>query len=213
MRILSFVKRTCIALLGLAAVCAHADLIYTFDSDNQGWRRSNFNQATLVLTDVGPATWNAGGFIDADDFADWSFHTSPILSGSFAGSASISFDFSTEVTDGQGYPFIVMASLTGAIFQAPVLPGDGAFHHYDFDLTSATNWTYGDVLGFRPATNADVQSVLSGLKVIGINADIVNGADYTRVDNVRLSAVPEPATMAALGLGIAALMRRRSRSK
>lgn len=34
-------------------------------------------------------------------------------------------------------------------------------------------------------------------------------ADYIGIDDVRYSAVPEPATMAALGLGAAALIRRR----
>lgn len=196
----------------IVAVCAaasQASLIYTFDTDNQGWRQSNFNQVTLALSDVGPASWNAGGYIDGPDFADWAFHTSPILSGGYAGATSISFDFSTDVTDGQPYPFIVLASATEAIFQSPILPGDGLFHPYSFDLTSPANWVYGNGSGFRPATNADITNILTGLQRIGINADIISGADYTRVDNVRLNAVPEPMTLAVLGLGCASLLRRR----
>lgn len=199
-----------VSALTLVSV-AHANLTYTFDSDNQGWRQADFNPSTYVLTDLGPATWNAAGHIEGPDFAGWAFHTSPLLSGGFGGSTEIRFDYSAAFADTQAYPFVVLASATAAIFQVAIPPADGQFHTYAFDLTSAGTWQYGDANGFRAATLGDISAVLGGLQRIGINADVASGADFTRVDNVQLTAVPEPATMAALGLGIAALMRRRRR--
>jgi hypothetical protein len=37
--------------------------------------------------------------------------------------------------------------------------------------------------------------------------------DYVSMDNLRVSTVPEPASMAALGLGVAAMLRRRKSAK
>lgn len=203
------------ALLGFAALSfatvSHANLLYTFDSDNQGWRQADFNPVTLVLTDLGPASWNAAGHIEGPDFASWAFHISPLLAGGFGGATEIRFDYSAAFADAQAYPFIVLASATGAIYQEVAPPADGQFHPYAFDLTTVGSWKYGDNGGLRNATMGDIASVLGGLQRIGINADVASGGDFTRVDNVQLTAVPEPATMAALGLGVAALIRRRRR--
>lgn len=202
--------RTTLILSALAIASAvHANLTYSFDADNQGWRQADFNPSTLVLTDLGPATWNAAGHIEGPDFAGWAFHTSPLLSGGFGASTEIRFDYSAASADAQAYPFVVLASATGAIYQEVAPPADGQFHTYAFDLTSVGTWKYGDVNGLRAATLSDISAVLGGLQRIGINADVASGSDFTRVDNVQLTAVPEPATMAALGLGVAALMRRR----
>lgn len=204
--------RTLLVVSALTLVsAAHANLTYTFDSDNQGWRQADFNQSTLVLTDLGPATWNAAGNIEGPDFAGWAFHTSPLLSGGYGGATEIRFDYSAAFADTQPYPFVVLASATAAIFQVAIPPADGQFHTYAFDLTTVGTWQYGDANGLRAATLSDISSVLGGLQRIGINADVASGSDFTRVDNVQLTAVPEPATVAAVGLGVAALIRRRRR--
>lgn len=191
------------------ATAAQANLLYTFDADNQGWRQSDFNPTTLELNDIGPATWNAAGYIEGPDFAGWAFHTSPLLSGGYQLATDIRFDFAADFADVQAYPFVVLASASGAIYQEVAPPADGQFHSYVFDLTTAGSWMYGDVNGLRSATMTDITSVLGGLTRIGVNADVASGADFTRLDNVQLTAVPEPATMAALGIGLASLMRRR----
>lgn len=197
----------CLAL-GLASA-GRANLIYTFDTDNQGWRRADFNPSTLVLTDLAPATWNPAGFIEGPDFAGWAFHLSPLLSGGFGLATDIRFDYAADFADTQAYPFIVLSSGTAAIYQELAPPPDGQFHPYLFDLTSATGWRYGDVNGLRAATLADIGVVLNGLQRIGVNADVASGVDFTRLDNVQLTVVPEPATLMVVGLGVAALVRRR----
>ncbi|MBS1707256.1 MAG: PEP-CTERM sorting domain-containing protein [Armatimonadetes bacterium] len=196
---------------GLAAVASFASaLTYTFDTDNQGWRQADFNQSTFQLTFIGPSTWTAPGQIEENDFANWAFDVSPNLAGGLQGSPSISFDYSADATDNQAYPFLVLAAPTEAIYVEQIPTADGAYHHYSYSLTDPTGWKHADIGGFRAATQADIDNVLTSLVLIGVDADTLSGADHTRLDNVQLGAVPEPMTMLGLA-AMAALVRARKR--
>ncbi len=196
-----------LGVIALAGTASAQMLNYTFDSDNQGWRQGDFNNSTIVLTDIGAATWNSGGYIDGGDFAGWAFHLSPVLTGSYLGATSIKFDHSTSGAGGP-WPLLVLTNGTEAIFRQHNHTTLTNFVSYDYSLTDATGWLYGNGGPIQAATLTNINNVLAGLTRIGINADIASGADYTRVDNVQL--VPEPATMTILALaGIAAARRKR----
>jgi hypothetical protein len=200
--------RCVLGFLFLTGVVASANanlLSYRFDSDAEGWRRGDFNSSTFVLTDLGGATWNSGGYIDADDFSSWAFHLSPILNQDFSAATKIEFDYSSVASD-NAYPFLVIASSTAAIYQVAAVPADGLFHHYSYDFVPGT-WQYSDGVNFRAATAVDLSSVLASVKQFGVNADQVGGADYTRLDNV--AVVPEPASLLVLGLGLLGIRKRR----
>lgn len=187
------------------ASAAYADLSYTFDSDNQGWRRGDLDIGQVVMTDLGAATWNPAGYIDADDFSSWAFHLSPTLNMDLSSSTRIEFDYSSTASDNV-YPFLIIASNTAAIFQMSSVPADGMFHHYSYDFTPGT-WFYHDSGADRMATAADIASVMGMVQAFGINADQQSGLDYTQVDNVAL--VPEPASFLALAIGVCAFAKRR----
>jgi len=190
----------------VGASVAHADLLnYHFNTDNEGWRRGDLKIATLTMTDVGAATWNAGGYIDAPDFANWSFHLSPVIAANMSSASRIEFDYSSMASDGP-YPFVIFSSGVGAIYQTTTVPGDDQFHHYNYALTPGT-WQFSDGVNFRVATASDIAFTLTNLQQFGINGDQQHGPEYTRLDNVVL--VPEPVSALALSAGLIGLARRR----
>ena len=197
-----------LSILFVGASVAHADLLtYHFDTDNQGWRRGDLNVGTLTMADVGAATWNDGGYIDAVDFASWSFHLSPVIASDMSSAARLEFDYSSVASDGP-YPFVLLSSGVGVIYQTTTVPGDGQFHHYSYAFTPGT-WQFSDGVNFRIATANDITTTLGNLQQFGINADQQSGPEYTRLDNVVL--VPEPAALFALTVGLAGLCLRRKK--
>ncbi|MFW5697284.1 MAG: PEP-CTERM sorting domain-containing protein [Fimbriimonadaceae bacterium] len=64
--------------------------------------------------------------------------------------------------------------------------------------------------GFTTDINDPIKSVVVDLGFVNEN---FGGRDGVVIDNVTTGAVPEPTTMAALGLGAMALLRRRNRNK
>lgn len=199
-----------LSLLLFGASVANADLLtYHFDSDNQGWRRGNLDISLLVMNDVGAATWNSGGYIDAPDFAAWSFHLSPLLNANMSSASRIEFDYSSAASDGP-YPFVILSSGSGAVYQTAAVPGDGLFHHYRYDFTPGA-WQFSDGVTFRVATASDISFALSNLQQFGVNGDQQHGPEYTRLDNVQL--VPEPISILGLSVGLIALRQRKRASR
>ena len=195
-----------LSLLFFGASVASADLLnYHFDSTNEGWRRGDLDITHLVMNDVGAATWNAGGYIDAPDFANWSFHLSPVIPANMSSATRIEFDYSSAASDGP-YPFVILSSGSSAIYVTATVPADGQFHHYSYDFKPGS-WLFSDGVNFRSASSSDISFALTNLQHFGINGDQQHGPEYTRLDNVAL--VPEPISIVALGLGTLTLLKKK----
>ena len=209
-----------LAVVVVGSSVASAQLSYTFDSDAQGWRRGNLDLASLTLTDIGVAAWNASGFIEADDFSDYAFHLSPSLGGVNMGNTYggvLRLDFATVSASpaGPAQPFVVLTNGTGALFRPQSFADNTPLTTSVFSLDTTGGWQYGtSIANIAPATESQIRSILGNLTRIGVTADVADGTDSTAVDNLRLVApVPEPATIAALGLGAVAILRRRRRAR
>lgn len=189
---------------------ANADLLsYHFNTNNEGWRRGDLDVSQFVVNDLGAATWNSEGYIDANDFSNWAFHLSPILNMSWASASRIEFDYSSASSDAP-YPFLIIASSTAAIYQTTAVPADGLFHHYSYDFTPGT-WIYADSSTSHLATVGEISTLLNSVQQFGISADQSVGPEYTRLDNVMV--VPEPVTTLVLSGGLIGLARRRRAKK
>jgi hypothetical protein len=87
----------------------------------------------------------------------------------------------------------------------------GQWTHIDLNL--ATLAGAGNVQGFTGNGVIDQGATSKGVLESLALTSLGNAGPYTvYLDNFRVGAVPEPASMAALGLGVAALLRRRRKS-
>jgi hypothetical protein len=183
------------------APAARADLHYGFDTDAQGW--TVFDGGDLSHQTVGG---NPGGFLQIADSSSGDYRLVAPASalGNWLGylGGTLSFDARNlngdapdwpefgQVTLGSGSTVLVVDGVAGE-----VPPADGQWHHYSMVLDTA-------------AFGAALPSVLAHLDTLYIKAEFHNGvSEVAGIDNIRITAVPEPTTSALLLAGLAALGR------
>lgn len=208
------------SLFGIACLVAcpvaSASLVSTFDSGADGWSVNSDEPAAGVAGFGWTAhDGNPGGSVQARDtgLGGWWFVAPAAWVGDWSGylGGGISFDVfatpGTSTTPNPPVPAVVLVLADGGNLRAVTGAGavQGQWVAAEIELT-ADNFT---LTNSSYSTFAEALAHVSGFVIPG---DFVfQQQDVTRLDNVRVSAVPEPATWAlALGGLIAALWSRRS---
>ena len=183
------------ALLLVSASAQAQQISFTFPSDNQGWVRGNFGPTYSASFATGSAATWTNSTITGSDHSGYAFHWSPSVGGNhgdlFGG--KISLDFQSSFSGNQD-PFIVLGSSTQMlVLEHPVTVSTGLIH-YEFNLDSTSGWYFNSSEYYQGtsavvASNAQIQSVLSDLRFIGVSTDINSGSDSTITDNVMLTPV------------------------
>ena len=184
-------KTLTLALTLLAATCASTSAFALDFSGIRNWTGTGANRAALVIDfkDSGPAY--AWGY-----YFDGARTGYDMLSAIAAADPALSFTF-TQYSFGKAIDGISYRGLATAGFD----PGTPGYWAYYTATPLPANWVSSNVgLEARTLTN-DVWDGLSWAPAFAATAP--------RGDIVAAAPVPEPASLAALGLGALALLRRR----
>lgn len=214
-----------VAVVAAATTTVRADVVSSFDANAEGWSVVSFNN--LSANNYGvmgtyPVTYNAiggnpGGYISSTDpdVGDFTFSAPAAFLGDVSAQKRLSYDliYQQGATNYHTTDVLLLGNGTRLLWRSSpdIVPGP-SWMSAVADFTPSSNWHVGVTTGPIP-TPADFQGVLGNLTGLYIRGefDASLPAELTGIDNVRLSAVPEPGSMTLLlvvGL-VPALTRRR----
>ena len=207
-----------LAPLALLAACFTAGPVSaqviassTFNTGDEGWLVGDFYSNTGFSTPTYVATGgNPGGFLRTNDLYGYNSYQAPSAflgnqSGAYGG--TLSLDQRVLSSDGVPYAMLVISDGTQTLQYMTNPPGT-SFTHFDIPLLASAGWQNANTSGNAgsPATELQLQQVLSGLTFLHLDADWQSGSDQVDLDNVILSGsgvVPEPGSVALLmGLSV-----------
>lgn len=206
------------AILGTGSVHAAISAKSDFAVDSDGWVL--FGDSTTSLPTFVTTGGNPGGFVRGFDRTVggvWYWQAPAKFLGDRSASYGETLSFDLRMR-GSGPLFDSPdVSLTGGavtvhIDLAPV-PQDALWTSYSVLLDPAAGWKVGSLAG-PAATETQLRDVLGSLSALHIRGEFITGPDNGDLDNVVLTAVPEPEnyTLMGAGLVVVAWMTRRRRA-
>ncbi len=151
--------------------------------------------ALVTVSMASAFTWTLSGLMDGSQ--EVPPNASPGF-GSFTGTLD---DVTGAITLSGTFGGLIAAA-TAAHIHGPALPGVNGPVILPLTVSNATS---GTVTGNGIFTAAQVADLLAGRHYVNIHTSTFPGGEIRG----QITAVPEPGTLAALGLGAAALLRRR----
>lgn len=196
--------------------------ISTFDANDEGWTVTSFtnpNANDFSIMSSSGVTYNAaggngGGYVSKTDpdSGDFYFIASTAFLGNRSGATSLSYDLNYIGTaEYQTHDVVLVGTAKKLIYRAnpDIVPGTN-WSTFTVSLSPAATWLNG--IGGPAATASDFAEVLGNLQGLYIKGEYTSGViETTGLDNVRLEPVPEPASIAVIGFGLAMLARRKRR--
>lgn len=198
-------RATAIALCTTLSMGAGAA---SFDTDAEGWTTIDGGVQTWVATGGNSGGWLRVADNTGDDFllkapTAWLGNWTGLLGG------TLSFDAlnaNGESPDWAPFGEVTITGTAGSVVLDAVAPNnppaDGLWHRYSVLLSPGAGWT----------GSASLAAVLADVTGLTIKGEFHAGvSEVVGIDNITVSAVPEPASAALLlgGLGLLAHVRRR----
>jgi PEP-CTERM motif len=212
----------CVLVLSSHTVAEAAARHFTFETGSEGWLVTDIT--SLPGAGVAPTWDDINQRISTSDIASWTTFSAPA---EVLGDQSVyyggifGFDLQDTLKDANADTVATFGMAAGSttMYWFGGAPSTTGLSTFVAGLSpDDTRWRIGglpfDINSGSLPTPAQFQAVLGGLTMLRINADWrTAGNDISTLDNVLfLSPVPEPAPVALLAAGLAALAWRRRRS-
>ena len=200
----AILQLTCLVALTCFGGQLYGDVVSTFDADLDGWS-ANFD---VAHSDEGG---NPGGFAihtDATDGLANIFAPSKFL-GNWSSYAELEFDSrlfeSGDVSAFRDYNVSVTSSSGTLDWNGTAATGETPWTEFSIPIQE-TEWT----------VSGNWNEIISDVTELKIRIELVSNTttgarDVTGIDNVRLTAVPEPSFAFILGAAASLLLQRRRR--